>query len=53
MEYTSDKTERQRRALSAYSVFHWYMSKNVVELYPERLRLLAVIGSAFHRYVLR
>ena len=51
--YTSDKTERQRRAVMHYSVFHWYMCEQVQQLYPERLRLLGLIGSAFHRYVFR
>jgi hypothetical protein len=51
MSFTRDKIERQRRAFQAYSVFHWYMSKQQLEAYPERLKLLGLIGGAFHRYV--
>jgi hypothetical protein len=51
MRYTKDKIERQRRGLLAYSVFHWYMTKQQLEAYPERSRLLGLIGAAFHHYV--
>jgi len=51
MRYTRNKIERQRRAFHAYSVFHWYMSKQQLEAYPQRLKLLGSIGAAFHRYV--
>jgi hypothetical protein len=51
MRYTRNKIERQRRALLAYSVFHWYMTKQQLEAYPQRLKLLGLVGAAFHRYV--
>jgi hypothetical protein len=51
MSYTRDKRERQRRGFMAYSVLHWYMSKQQLDAYPERLKLLALIGAAFHRHV--
>ena len=51
MSYTRDMIERQRRALMAYSVFHWYMSEQQLEAYPQRSKLLGSVGAAFHRYV--
>jgi hypothetical protein len=51
MSYTKDKVERQRRALLAYSVFHWYMSKQQLDAYPQRSKLLGSVGAAFHHYV--
>jgi hypothetical protein len=52
MRYTRNKIERLRRALLAYSVFHWYMSKQQLNFYPLRSKLLGSVGAAFHRYVL-
>jgi hypothetical protein len=51
MRPTKNKVERQRRALLAYSVFHWYMSKQQLVAYPQRSKLLGSVGAAFHRYV--
>ena len=51
MRHTKNKIERQRRALLAYSVFHWYMSKQQLTAYPQRTKLLGSFGHAFHHYV--
>jgi hypothetical protein len=51
MRHTRNKEERQRRALQAYSVFHWYMTKQQLEAYPQRSKLLGLVGAAFHHYV--
>jgi hypothetical protein len=51
MRHTRNKEERQRRALQAYSVFHWYMTKQQLEAYPQRSKLLGSVGAAFHHYV--
>jgi hypothetical protein len=51
MRYTRNKIERLRRAFQAYSVFHWYMTKQQLVAYPQRSKLLGSVGAAFHRYV--
>jgi hypothetical protein len=51
MRPTRNKIERQRRALLAYSVFHWYMTKQQLVAYPQRSKLLGLFGRAFHNYV--